>query len=98
MTIEFWITMVVYGLTAGITIGTVLTKIKALETKQDIHNGLITKMTTAETEIVNIKEDIKEDKESHLRIENNLQSFRDDFNKNIQDAYERETFAKDRLL
>lgn len=49
---EFWIgllvSLLVYGVSFGIFYGTVMTKLNALEKKQDKHNGLIERMVVVE--------------------------------------------------
>ncbi len=45
---EFWIQMIVYAISIGSLGGTILTKLKYLETKQDKHNGLIERMVVVE--------------------------------------------------
>ncbi len=58
MSTEFWIQMVVYGVSIGSFAGVTLTRLSYLEKKMDVHNGLITKMAHCETEIKNMKEKI----------------------------------------
>lgn len=45
---EFWIQMVVYGVSIGSLAGTILTRLKQIEKKQDKHNGLIERMVAVE--------------------------------------------------
>jgi len=45
---EFWIQMVVYGISIGSLAGTILTRLKQIEKKQDKHNGLIERMVAVE--------------------------------------------------
>ena len=63
MSTDFWIQMVVYAISIGSLTGTVLTKLKYLETKMDKHNCLMERMATAENSIKTICENIKEIKE-----------------------------------
>ncbi|WP_206460247.1 hypothetical protein [Anaerovorax sp. IOR16] len=52
MSTEFWVSLtvslIVYGVSFGIFYGTVMTKLNALEKKQDKHNGLIERMVVVE--------------------------------------------------
>ena len=48
MTIEFWIQMVVYALTAGLAAGRILTKIGYLEKKIDTFSDFGERMVAAE--------------------------------------------------
>lgn len=48
MSTEFWIQMVVYAVSLGSFGGMVVTKLNALEKKQDKHNGLIERMVAVE--------------------------------------------------
>lgn len=52
MSTEFWIgliiSLLVYGVSFGIFYGTVMTKLNALEKKQDKHNCLIERMVVVE--------------------------------------------------
>ena len=52
LTTEFWISLVisllVYGVSFGVFYGTVMTKLNALEKKQDKHNGLMERMVVVE--------------------------------------------------
>ena len=57
MTTEFWIQMIIYGVTVGIFVGTtratfsdIKKDIKRLEEKQDKHNGIVEKLTRLEAE------------------------------------------------
>ena len=45
---EFWVQMVVYGISIGSLAGTILTRLKQIEKKQDKHNGLIERMVAVE--------------------------------------------------
>ena len=45
---EFWIQMVVYGISIGSLAGTILTRLKQIEKKQDKHNGLVERMVAVE--------------------------------------------------
>ncbi len=45
---EFWIQIVIYALSFGLSGGALFTKIKHLEKKQDKHNKLIERMITVE--------------------------------------------------
>ena len=58
MSTEFWIQMVVYGVSIGSFAGITLTRLSYLEKKMDVHNGLIEKMARCETQIADIKEKI----------------------------------------
>ena len=59
MSTEFWIQMVVYGISIGSFAGVTLTRLSYLEKKMDVHNGLIEKMAICEIEIRDMKEKIK---------------------------------------
>jgi|GEM_PF-1028783 len=48
MSMEFWVQIVIYGITTGIFAGTTLTKIAYLEKKMDKHNELIERMVKVE--------------------------------------------------
>lgn len=48
MSTEFWIQMVVYGISFGSFAGTIITKIGNLEKKQDKHNNLVERMVVVE--------------------------------------------------
>lgn len=45
---DFWVQMLVYGVSFGTFAGTVTTKLNNLEKKQDKHNNLIERMTVVE--------------------------------------------------
>ena len=45
---EFWVQMVVYGISIGSLAGTILARLKQIEKKQDKHNGLIERMVAVE--------------------------------------------------
>jgi len=53
MSTEFWIQMVVYGVSIGGFAAGVLTRLHYLEKKMDKHNGLMDRMTKAESKIEN---------------------------------------------
>lgn len=59
MSVEFWIQILVYGVSSGVFAGTILTKITYLEKKMDKHNDLIERMVKAEQSV----------KTAHLRID-----------------------------
>ena len=48
---EFWIQMVVYGISIGSLAGTILTRLKQIEKKQDKHNGLVERMVAVEKDV-----------------------------------------------
>ena len=50
MSTEFWIQMVVYGVSLGSVGGVIITKIKGLEKKQDKHNAIIERFCKVEAE------------------------------------------------
>ena len=45
---EFWVQMVVYGISLGSLAGTILARLKQIEKKQDKHNQLIERMVAVE--------------------------------------------------
>lgn len=59
MTIEFWVQMIIYGISMGSFAGAILTKIGYIEKKVDQHNALIERMVKVE----------QSTKSAHLRID-----------------------------
>lgn len=45
---EFWIQMIFYAISIGSLAGTVLTRLKYIEKKQDKHNNFIERLTVVE--------------------------------------------------
>jgi len=48
MSTEFWIEMIIYGMSIGSFAGVVLTKLKNLEKKQDKHNNFMERLANLE--------------------------------------------------
>ena len=48
LSVEFWITIVMYAISFGVSGGVILTKLKYIEAKQDKHNNFITRLTINE--------------------------------------------------
>ena len=59
MSTEFWIQILVYGISTGVFAGTILTRIAYLEKKLDKHNDMIERMVRVE----------QSSKSAHLRID-----------------------------
>ena len=48
MSVEFWVTIVMYAISFGVSAGVILTRLKYIEAKQDKHNDFITRLTISE--------------------------------------------------
>jgi len=48
LSVEFWITIVMYAISFGVSAGVILTRLKYIEAKQDKHNNFITRLTINE--------------------------------------------------
>ena len=68
--IEFWIQILIYAVTFGITFGDFRARIKMLEKKMDIHNKLQDRMAVVE----------QSSKSAHHRID----ELRDDINSSVK--------------
>lgn len=57
MNTEFWIQMIVYGVTFGTTIGVFKTKLKYIEDKLDKHNSVIERTYKLEKDVALLQQD-----------------------------------------
>ncbi|MEG0615466.1 MAG: hypothetical protein RR540_06890 [Oscillospiraceae bacterium] len=55
MTTEFWIQMIVYAVTFGVSAGIIKTKLKYIEEKLDKHNNLVERTYKIESDIAVLK-------------------------------------------
>ena len=54
---EFWIQMIVYGVSFGTAVGAFTTKLKYIEAKLDKHNQLVERTYLLEKDVALIKQD-----------------------------------------
>ena len=59
MNTEFWIQMIVYGVTFGTAIGVFKTKLKYIEDKLDKHNQLVERTYGLEKDVALLKQNIE---------------------------------------
>lgn len=59
LSIEFWIQLLVYGVSFGTFVGVVKTKLSYIEKKLDKHNNLVERMYSLEKDMAIIKENNK---------------------------------------
>lgn len=57
MNTEFWIQMIVYGVTFGTAIGVLKTKLKYIEDKLDKHNSVIERTYKLEKDVALLQQD-----------------------------------------
>lgn len=57
MNTEFWLQMIVYGVTFGTTIGVFKTKLKYIEDKLDKHNSVIERTYKLEKDVALLQQD-----------------------------------------
>jgi len=57
MNTEFWIQMIVYGVTFGTAIGVIQTKLKYIEQKLDKHNGIVERTYKLEKDVALLQQE-----------------------------------------
>jgi hypothetical protein len=63
MTTEFWVQMVVYGISVGSFAGVVLTRLSNIEKKMDKHNQLMERVAALEKDVESVHYRIQEIRE-----------------------------------